>query len=57
MHLDWCAASFFMIGPFKSKSMIFGPIPNVLPTLVIGAKHFEFVNEFKYVRVMFVIMA
>ena len=42
-----------MIGPPKSKGMIFGPIPNVLPTLVVGDKHFEFVNESKYVRVMF----
>ena len=53
MHLDWCAANFLMIGPPKSKGMIFGPIPNVLPTLVVGDKHFEFVNESKYVRVMF----
>ena len=32
---------------------MFGPIPSVLPTLLVGDKHLDFVNEFKYVGVTF----
>ena len=53
MHLDWCARNFLTIGLPKSKGMIFGPIPRVLPTLVVGDEHQEFVDEFKYVGVTF----
>jgi hypothetical protein len=53
MHLDWCATNFLSIGPPKSKGMIFGPIPSVLPTLVVGGERLEFVDEFKSVGVTF----
>ena len=53
MHLDWCATNFLAIAPPKSKGMIFGPIPSVLPTLSVGDECLEFVDEFKYIGVTF----
>ena len=51
MHLDWCATNFPTTGPPKSKGMIFGPVPSVLPTLSVGDECLEFIDEFKYVGV------
>ena len=53
MHFHWCAQNFLAIGLPKSKGMIFGPIPSVLPTLLVGDEHLDFVDEFKYVGVTF----
>ena len=48
---DWCINKRVFISARKSKWMIFGPLPNILPTLRLGDLIVELVYEFKYVGI------
>ncbi|KAJ6493831.1 hypothetical protein DFH09DRAFT_1022374, partial [Mycena vulgaris] len=49
----WSRRKFMFISPPKSKGMIFGPLPPVLPILHVGDDVVEFVPKFKYVGMWF----
>ncbi|KAJ7127518.1 hypothetical protein C8R43DRAFT_1210690 [Mycena crocata] len=49
----WCTNKRVFISAKKSKWMIFGPLPAVLPVLRIGDLVVELVHEFKYVGIWF----
>ncbi|KAJ7228551.1 hypothetical protein GGX14DRAFT_613504 [Mycena pura] len=49
----WSRRKFMFISPPKSKIMIFGPLPAVLPIFRIGAEVIEVVPRFKYVGIWF----
>jgi hypothetical protein len=47
----WCSRKRVWISAPKSKWMIYGPLPPVIPTLRLGDLVVELVSEFKYVGV------
>ncbi|KAJ7190574.1 hypothetical protein GGX14DRAFT_604029 [Mycena pura] len=49
----WSRRKFMFISPPKSKAMIFGPLPAILPVFRVGAKVVEIVPRFKYVGMWF----
>ncbi|KAJ7206242.1 hypothetical protein GGX14DRAFT_367259 [Mycena pura] len=48
---DWCTGKRVFVSASKSKWMIFGPLPHIIPTLRLGNLIVELVSEFKYVGV------
>ncbi|KAJ6563636.1 hypothetical protein DFH09DRAFT_1035242 [Mycena vulgaris] len=48
---EWCKKKRVFISARKSKWMIFGPLPLILPVLRLGDLVVELVNEFKYVGI------
>ncbi|KAJ7450879.1 hypothetical protein FB451DRAFT_1526864, partial [Mycena latifolia] len=50
---DWCTKKRCFISTPKSKWMIFGPLPPILPVLRIRDKVVELVSEFKYVGIWY----
>ncbi|KAJ7665756.1 hypothetical protein B0H17DRAFT_951227, partial [Mycena rosella] len=49
----WLRCKFMFISPSKSKYMIFGPLPAILPVLCVGEGIVELVPKFKYVGMWF----
>ncbi|KAJ7450171.1 hypothetical protein FB451DRAFT_1146459 [Mycena latifolia] len=49
----WSRRKFMFISPPKSKGMIYGPLPAVMPILRVGDDVVEFVSKFKYVGMWF----
>ncbi|KAJ7128509.1 hypothetical protein C8R44DRAFT_701007 [Mycena epipterygia] len=48
---EWCGKKRVFISARKSKWMIFGPLPSILPVLRLGDLVVELVSEFKYVGI------
>lgn len=48
---EWCTNKRVFISARKSKRMIFGPLPPILPVLRLGDLVVELVSEFKYVGI------
>ncbi|KAJ7090615.1 hypothetical protein C8R44DRAFT_990643 [Mycena epipterygia] len=53
MFFKWCSNKRVFISAKKSKWMIFGPLPPVIPVLRLGNLIVELVFEFKYVGIWF----
>jgi hypothetical protein len=47
----WCSNKRVFVSASKSKWMIFGPLPRVIPVLRLGNIIVELVHEFKYVGI------
>ncbi|KAJ7897473.1 hypothetical protein B0H13DRAFT_1623474, partial [Mycena leptocephala] len=48
----WCRKN-LVISVIKTKWMLFGPLPRILPTIYVGLVPIELVHEYKYVGVWF----
>jgi hypothetical protein len=51
LFFRWCVKKCMFISACKSKWMIFGPLPPILPVLQLGDLIVELVSKFKYVGV------
>ncbi|KAJ7143116.1 hypothetical protein C8R43DRAFT_823347, partial [Mycena crocata] len=53
LFFGWCKVNFMVISVSKTKWMIFGALPHVLPQLLVGDRPVELVKKYKFVGVWF----
>ncbi|KAJ7127580.1 hypothetical protein C8R43DRAFT_859200, partial [Mycena crocata] len=54
---SWCQTNFMTISVLKTKWMLFGPLPRLLPIIFVGVLPIELVHEYKYVGIWFTSIA
>ena len=50
----WCGRNFMVISVRKTKWMLFGPFPHVLPSITVNGAAIQLVEDYKYVGIRFV---